>query len=968
MTNQTFNLTWKSRIAYGLFWSWNIIFLAFMVLGFAPRLLPDTLLEVRNGTIPVAYLIYALVLSIVPLLAVILGLTLLRRAPGRLFALGYVVEGPLMLILAIRFFLIRQATPALTFLLITAWLGMAAFLWHTLDPEIERRGRFSGYLRLFGLTLMMLTSLYAAVWIAFYAFPLSGAAYNWLVDTLGNLAGSFRSLWDNLRSLFQESLIWVIPTILGFILVLYTLTLFAIAPLAIPFLSVRAWWRSLHTQALRSGWLKPLALVALTLVVTSGLAYVTNRQPQQRAFKLLEKPPVTQKEVQELLKQRNSIRAGLLNAYLAPFRYFSAVGEVRHVSDLYIDTLKFSSPAAAEVQQLYESVARPLLYEPVHPQEIWPPSDNLAFQREPEEAARLYQRFFDTPITQGERETIVNAVRSTWSATEAEAAWQAVDDREVRLAQQEINISEHGDWADVELFEVYRNQTSRNQEVIYYFSLPESAVLTGVWLGNNPDRAQRFEFQVAPRGAAQAVYRDQARRNIDPALLEQIGPRQYRLRAFPVPPTRMTWNDAGTTRIMEDAPPLYLWLTYRTLANGDAWPLPRLAEVRNVYWDADTLRLVNGKAAPADDEHWLPESIPASQPVTPVAHRVDLSGGTSVLALPASGVQLPALPDNLRLAVVLDRSYSMNTHQEQVSATLSRLQELTGQGDVYLTASVYRGEPPTRLPLQGFDPQGIVYFGGQNAAELLAQFAALRADQAYDAVLVLTDGSGYELGASQVEVPSIEVPVWMLHLDGDISLGYDDATLQVIQASGGGVAGDLEQALQRLALALPTGEANPGAGATGQDLLDGYLWSVVPTDQAAQQTSGASISSGEDGFAALAARQVILAEIRQQRGALDQVETLDRLHALAQQYAIVTPYSSMIVLVTPWQQTLLDKMSTLEDRYDREHEAVQDTVPATNSPLTGVPEPEEWLLLGLAAALLAWVAFRQRFAFKHQNI
>lgn len=964
MKNQSSNMTLKSGLAYGLFWSWNVIFLAFMVLGFAPRILPELLVEVRSGTIPANFLIFALVLSIIPLVAVILGLTWLRRAPGRLFALGYVVEGPLMLVLALRFFLIRQATPSFIFLLIVTWLGMGAFLWHSLDPEIERRGRLSGYLRLFGLTLMMLTSLYAAVWIAFYAFPLGSVALDWLSMVFADLPEFARGLGKSLVDLFRDGLTWVIPTILGFILALYTLTLFAIAPVVIPLLSVRAWWRTVRAQAQRGGWLMPLGLTALALIVAAGLFIATNRQPQAHAFNLLEKPPSSPKEAQELLKQRESIRAGLLNAYLAPFRYMSSAGEVRHVSDMYINMLDFTNPAAAQVQGLYESVARPLLYQPVHPQKISSQNDNLAFQREPSEAAQLYQRFFDTPIVEGERETIVGAVRSTWSATEAEAAWQAVDDREVYLLQQEINISEHGDWAEVELFEVYQNQTSQNQEVIYYFNLPESATLTGLWLGNSPDRDQRFAFQVAPRGAAQAVYREETRRNVDPALLEQIGPRQYRLRAFPVPPKRMTWNEAGTTRIVEDAPPLYLWVTYRLLASGDAWPLPRLAVSRNIFWNADTVRLVNGKTAHANEDQWLPESVPATQPVTPAAHRADLPGGISVVALPAAGQSLPALPDDLRLAVVLDRSYSMSEYQEQVASTLSRLQELTAQVDVYLTTSAYRGEPPARVSLQELDVPGIIYFGGQNPAQLLAQFDALSAGQVYDAVLVLTDGSAYELGPSEAEAPSIDVPVWMLHLDGDIPLGYDDATLQAIQASGGGVVGDLEQALQRLALDLSAGEGD----AAYQDILDGYLWSVLPSDQADQGAAGVPSSAPGDGFMALAARQAILAEISRQRDALGELQTLDRFHALAQQYAIVTPYSSMIVLVDVRQQMLLENLSTLEDRYNREYEAIADTVPATNSPLTGVPEPEEWLLIGLATALLAWVALRQRFEFKHLKI
>ena len=73
--------------AYGLFWSWNIIFLAFMLLGFAPRMLPELLNAVRLDQVPAAFLAYAVILTAIPLAAVSLGLTILRRSPTRLFAL-----------------------------------------------------------------------------------------------------------------------------------------------------------------------------------------------------------------------------------------------------------------------------------------------------------------------------------------------------------------------------------------------------------------------------------------------------------------------------------------------------------------------------------------------------------------------------------------------------------------------------------------------------------------------------------------------------------------------------------------------------------------------------------------------------------------------------------------------------------------------------------------------------------------
>jgi putative PEP-CTERM system integral membrane protein len=243
-----------------------------------------------------------------------------------------------------------------------------------------------------------------------------------------------------------------------------------------------------------------------------------------------------------------------------------------------------------------------------------------------------------------------------------------------------------------------------------------------------------------------------------------------------------------------------------------------------------------------------------------------------------------------------------------------------------------------------------VYYGGQNAAELLRQFDALRASEEYDAILVLTDGSGYELGDGAVEVPIPDAPVWMVHLGGDFSLGYDDATLEAIQASGGGVAGDVEEALTRLAVAL----AGASSAAT-HDVIDGYVWSTIPTE--------AAEGTPDDAFAPLAARRLILAAMQRERGALgapDRVETLDQLHAIAVEHGVVTPYSSMIVLVEEHQEKLLDELEARGDRFEREYEDVGETIPENALMVTGVPEPEEWLLLAVAVGMLVWYAYTKR--------
>jgi len=68
------------------------------------------------------------------------------------------------------------------------------------------------------------------------------------------------------------------------------------------------------------------------------------------------------------------------------------------------------------------------------------------------------------------------------------------------------------------------------------------------------------------------------------------------------------------------------------------------------------------------------------------------------------------------------------------------------------------------------------------------------------------------------------------------------------------------------------------------------------------------------------------------------------------------------VLVSWDQQLMLDRLSELGDRYQREVEELRETTPASPVPLAGVPEPHEWLLLGLVVALLIYLGSTKRDA------
>jgi hypothetical protein len=67
------------------------------------------------------------------------------------------------------------------------------------------------------------------------------------------------------------------------------------------------------------------------------------------------------------------------------------------------------------------------------------------------------------------------------------------------------------------LNETYVNLTREPQEIFYLFSLPQSAAITWLWLGNSLNEMQ--PHTVATRGAAQRVYKAEVQKRIDPALL-----------------------------------------------------------------------------------------------------------------------------------------------------------------------------------------------------------------------------------------------------------------------------------------------------------------------------------------------------------------------------------------------------------------------------------------------------------------
>jgi Vault protein inter-alpha-trypsin domain len=845
-----------------LFWTSNVSFLLILCVGFLPSIGIALARDSIGGSVPIDLMIPFVGLIGVPLATTIAGgkqQQVKPPLPLSLFELFYAIEAPILAACVIRLFMLRELTTASSFLLVSGILGFAGscyWFWQQRQAEpVEQRGNLFS---LVGLSLFLLVSCYLVAVSSFLVLPV---------------------------------IIWFLTHLEALILILVLFPLFACgvavgsAPFGMVFVAQKLWWQNFQQSIERYGRWKVESLVGVLAVawvwVFSSLSY----QPQLEAFELLKQKPVDRSVN---LQKTEQIRQGLLNAYLADYRYLSFAGDR---------------------SDAYAFLTKPFTYQ--------------GTREDRKTAETLYAEFFDMPILRGEKDTIRRAVESNFNRAEVNAGLLSVDAKRVLLTNQQVKVTPHGDWADVELHETYRNQTTELQEIFYYFSLPESATLTGIWLGEADNKALSYPFQVSTRGAAQKIYKEQLVQRVDPALLEQVGPQNYRLRVYPV---------------LAQGQPMNMWMTYKVMKQANSWLLPHLNEQRNVYWNRNTNRTIDGKSIALNDK-WLPDSISADKSA-PVVHQMTLPNGSNIIAKPfdANGY---SLPQNKRLAIVLDGSYSMNAHRAELVKTIDWLRSnILPQNQIDLYSTTNGSVPPESVSMANFKPDRAIFYGSIDPKQMLEQFESLSktaANPKYDAVIAITDRGSYELSTDKDKSKSMSVPLWMVHLGG-LPFAYDDATLSMIQHSGGSVSTEIETVMQRIAT-LPS----LGKDTSLLSVVDNYAWFL---SQAADPTA----KPQDDGFDAIAARQWI-AQVSQSLQP-KQLKELDAVHVLAKRYNLVTPYSSMIVLVNDRQKQDLKNAEKDKDRFKRDVEDKQQLPPAK---VSATPEPAEWLLMAIVAGMLVVV-------------
>lgn len=876
------------RLVRWLFAACNLVFIVLTYVGLLPGQLPSLWRDAVSGIAPWSMVGFSLPLLVVPPLCLGLGWRVWRSDAQSLLRLLCGVELPLLGMAGLRLFVLHELTAAHAQILVMLFIGAASYLSELLRESrqvpYERR---TVWLPLLGQTLGMLIALYLLV---IYAPPAAIALFRFLADQLKRGVLSLLALLA-----------------LGSPFLLLGALLFLVAPVMLARLYARS-LSALYRAASELLGAQAARAIPLTWVLASlSLFMVLNRQPQNQIPARLQELPRSDEERLRLLGDREILRRGFRNTYLAGERYLGVT-----VPDRLPSSALPNAPPGLRAREalygLYGAIARPFLF------------DNEFAPVPREQAAYEYLAFFDVPIEKGERTAIETARTALLFSDERERAYRAERERKVWRVLTALQSEPHGDWADIELHEVYESQTGAGEEVLIYFSLPESAVVTSLWAGNSNERGGASPFLVAARHSP-----PERRGWITPQhLLEQIGPKQYRLR-FRADVVPELWQ-SGKGR----AGPCHLWLRYRVLSNGQGFPLPQRRSERNVYESAATSRVIDGRALAAGES--FPTHLPGASAPTPHQAVVD---GVRVQAQPVA--PSPEWPLSQRsLAVILDRSLSMEQVRHEAEETLRTLRGLSAKNDLdfYLSSAPLRGEPPLRID----DPEGLpasatLFFGGDRLYSMLSQFQALRGDKHYDAVLLVTDGESLDSGRDPALGAPRLPPVWLLHLGGGLAAGYSDSVQQAIWHSGGGVTTTLASALSAI---------ERGASGTPGLLMDGYNWTFAP----AEPGSPAS----QDGFASIAAARLIA--WRGQPHADSSSSSPGELHRLAVEYGLATPQSALL----HWERkSRRDDDPTLPgDRFSLETTSGNDVLHTFE--VSASPEPAFWLLL---VAVLLYLAYER---------
>lgn len=869
-----------------IFFGYNSVFLLGLVLSFFGLLSIDFRTSLWETFREIGFFKSALLVSFVLIPPATVGFALktnLRKRPRELAKLFFLLELPLLVVCLLPLSMSSQSTPAMwffSFMLILLPLALYSF-------ETKPSASSSWLLALnLGINeVVLFTVVYLTLLISFFTPLILGTIAKWIFGDF------FFSIFRGGMSDYVVN--FSISQIFGFLISILFGGLglmLAAAVILLPFLIVFVIWKktvSLYKQFSQS----PLADLTNYLVISVAALYLVilgvtcyQRNPRDIIESLEQATESTtfeerEEQVEKLLPQKDKIRRVLLDTFQARSRYLWVKGD-GDLARAYQDIFNLDEAFAGYLQDVFDNLAYPFVYQ----------------------------------LKVSRNQTVAEDFEYVFGETLKETKTKTAAQGRVRLISRSIEIktANNDSFGTVTIEEEYTNTTWQNQEVIYEFSLPNETVFTALKLGPQLE----FDGLIAPKGAAQRTYEQQLVRRRDPALLEQTGPRQYRLRVFPIPPK----ND----RVILRGNNQRVQFSYIVAQTDQGFALPIYSLKSNILVNNATRKYysLNGeKVKPSGKARFIKSPTSSFDPCLAADFQISAPIGSESAKLVshqneqylqvdsckilADKPQLNNIRD-LKIALFYDVTHE-NSHYspqllKQTLAENSRFLE-DNTLDLYLFNDLV-SQRKTLKPKTLDEQFSVVHFGKSRPLAALEEF-----DTTYDLLVVI---SGQEEALTIKDFfPQLNYPVYLVHAKGIIPAYHQEFTTALIQAEGQ-VVDSFPEAINHYLVSRQL-ESNQALN----HLKTAPFWSIIlePAETTKEEWPTPIINETEP-FPYLANQAYLLNRFRQFEGdLLANVGFLDQAHAFTEQAHIVTPYSSLIALVNQQQIDELKRQSQDERRY-----------------------------------------------------
>jgi hypothetical protein len=985
-------------LAHLLFWGFNLplVFITFnWLIMFGWQWYQEaqfTSWRQLTDFIPTDILVTLVVFFAMPTVASLVSIfTKSYRSPRRLLQVLFGVELPIMAFTLSRLIFLKTLTPVNILFLSTAIVSIAIYVLYVYRKAFKNK--YLLLVQLFVYQSAVVVGIYASL-LMFFFLPIVIA---WIFDAVQSFFSY--GLYDTVT--YSEN-VWQI--VIGLITMLAFSLLFVLL-IATPFIGLYLYWRAgvrvtkVLQHTIKSFFPVPTRLVfsLLYAVFASVLAYQGSlvwfyeaMDTYQNAKSFEERAQVAE----SILERKSFVENRLIDTYLAQYRYLTDA-EMTVLQQAYVDQLALEEPIAARVQNWFTIAAFPFVF-------------NGRFEQDVKKADEYYQEIFDEPIQLAESKKVNRTLATSFSFSSDQLKSSVLDreDLDVRLVERIVTAKPDStnQFATVTIQEEYENTTDTEQEVLYIFSLPQDSVMVDLQLGADlelqrvqlevadtpqpttpppaatepvaavqptPTPSQKEQVdqgEVAPKGAANQTFESQYARRIDPAILEQVGPVQYKLRVYPIPVQEQNMNAWQRESLREPVRNQKVRYSYVTALNqkGEA-ALPRITEKRNVFSDAQPIDFIDqsqqisvvtressicsSQAAYLRTQNRLTVYIPHAGNPWIASEGVPFSCENQF-----ENAEL--MLKNKRIAILADASHSMGVDDWKsylyAQLPLDTLID-TNTVDLYYFNDLLSQPISLQQQKNNLEIWSQASFGKTDRLHALQQV-----EGAYDLVLLFTDDSEADTPDTGDFTPGTAQPIYIIHTEGKIPKLPDNLTYY-LQANGSRVVDSGFTALQNFAVYEAVRKNLPNTFILVGE--SGTWVSLPPSQETAVSDLLGQSNVANDTVAKLLVHRQIEAEMQNSAASLHQLPVLDALNETARKSGIVTPFSSFIVLVTDEQKEQLRQASLSDGRYVVPYEIGEEQLlePTAGGLLgtSAVPEPHEWVLLLTGGALILYLG-RQR--------